>query len=122
MGSEHPRTNSGQDAIISLCARIEACSIRPRARIAKWLDANPIAAAANASLQDVVHAKLASDLAYVDRLSLVLQGGVVGDDEEIGEPRQLRNDILGNAVGKIVLSLVAARVVQGQHGDRRPVG
>src|SRR5215470_7408875 len=85
-------------------------------------DANPITAAANAPLQDVVHAKLAADLAYVDRLSLVLQGGVVGDDEEFGEPGQLRSDILGDAVRKIVLVLVAAGVVQGQHGDRRPVG
>src|SRR5262245_48653787 len=61
-------------------------------------DANPVARSANAALQDVAHAKLAADLAYVDCLSLVLQGGIVGDDEELGEPRQLRNDILRNAV------------------------
>src|SRR5437660_2984068 len=61
-------------------------------------DANPVTVAANASPQDIAHAKIASDLAYVDRLSLVLQGGIVGDDEQLGEPRQLRNDILGNAV------------------------
>src|SRR5262245_8048190 len=84
--------------------------------------ANSTSAAANASLQDVVHAKLASDLAYVDRLSLVLQRGVVGDDEQLGETRQLRNDVLGNAVRKIVLFSVAAGVVQGQHCDRGPVG
>src|SRR5262245_29547330 len=76
-------------------------------------DSYSVTAAANTSLQDVVHAKLASDLAYVDRLSLVLKGGVVGDDEEIGKPRQLRNDILANAVRKIVLFLVAAGIVQG---------
>ena len=78
--------------------------------------------ATNAALQNVAHAKLAADLAHVDRLALVLEGGIAGDDEQLGEPRQLGKDILGNAVGEIVLALVAAEVVERQHGDRRPVG
>src|SRR5262245_24205465 len=85
-------------------------------------DSNSVTAAANAALQDVAYAKLASDLAYVDRLALVLEGGVVRDDEEIGKSGQLRDDIVGNAVSKIVLFPVAADVVQGQHGNRRSAG
>ena len=78
--------------------------------------------AANAALQDVAHAEIASDLAHVGRLALVLEGGIAGDDEQLGEPRQLGDDIVGNAVAEIVLVLVAAQVVERQHGDRRPVG
>src|SRR5215831_15600653 len=75
-------------------------------------DADAVATTANAALQDVAHAKLPRYLAHVGRLPLVLEGRVAGDDEQVGEPRQLGYDVVGDAVAEIVLLPVAADVFE----------
>src|SRR5262245_47361177 len=75
-------------------------------------DADPVASATNATLQNVAYAEFSSDLAYVYRLAPVLERGIAGDDEQLGEPRQLGDDIVGNAAAEIVLALVAIEVVE----------
>ena len=85
-------------------------------------DADAVAGAANAALQHVAHAKLAPDLPHVDGLALVPEAGVAGDDEQLGEPRQLRDDVLGDAVAEVFLIRVATHAGEGENGDRRPFG
>jgi len=72
----------------------------------------------DAALQHVACAQLPPDLPDINRLALVLEGGIARDDHELGEPRQLRCNVLSNAVAEIVLLRVAAEVGEGQHRDR----
>src|SRR5262245_26508104 len=83
---------------------------------------NRTAAAANASFQDATHAELSAHLPHVDRFALILEGGVAGDDKELRKPRQLRNDIFGDAVAEVALLRIAAKISEWQHGDRRSIG
>ena len=85
-------------------------------------DADAVAGAANAALQHVARAKLAPDLPHVDGLALVPEARVAGDDEQLGEPRQLGDDVLGDAVAEVFLIRVAAHAGKGENGDRRPFG
>src|SRR5262245_39740920 len=73
-------------------------------------DTNPITTAANASFQDVTHAEFSAHLPHVDRLALVLEGGVAGDDKELRKPRQLRNDVFDDTIREILLLGIAAHV------------
>ena len=43
--------------------------------------ANAVAGTPYAALQHIAHAQFASDLADVDRLALVLEAGIAGDDK-----------------------------------------
>ena len=81
-------------------------------------DADPLAGRPDAALEHVAHAELARDLPHVDRLALVDEARVAGDDEEPAQARERRDDVLGDAVGEIVLLGVAAHVGEGQDGDR----
>src|SRR5262249_28491547 len=73
------------------------------------IDADAIAAPSDAAFQDVTCPELLSDLPHVDHLSLVLERGVPGDHQKLGKPRQLRDDVFGNAVAEILLLRAAAR-------------
>ena len=84
-------------------------------------NAHPIAAAANAALDDVADAELARDLVDVGAAALVDKRGVARDDEEPPQLGQRGDDVLADPVGKIILGLVAAHVDEGQHGDAGPV-
>jgi hypothetical protein len=81
-----------------------------------------LAAAPHAAFDHVAHAELAADLRDVDRRAAKHEGGVAGDDEQQAEARQLGDDVLGDAVGEVVLLRVARHVGEGQHRDRRLVG
>ena len=48
----------------------------------------------------------------------VLERRVAGDHEQGAEARQLRDDVVGDAVAEILLFGVAAHVGERQHGDR----
>ena len=67
-------------------------------------DADAIAGAADAAFEDVTDAKLATDLPDVRRLAFVLEARVAGDDEQLGEARQLGDDVFGDAVAEVVLA------------------
>ena len=82
-------------------------------------DANAVPGFAHAAFEHVAHAKFAADLAHVDRLALVGERRVARDDEQPARSRQRRDDILGDAVGEILLLRIAAHVLEGQHRDRR---
>ena len=85
-------------------------------------NAQPLAAAAHAALQHVAHAKLARDLAHVDGAVLVDEGGVAGDDEQPSDVGKTGDQVLGEAIGEVVLIGIAAHIGEGQHRDRGTVG
>jgi hypothetical protein len=58
----------------------------------------------------------------VDSLAFVDEGRVSCDHEEPAQLRKRSDDILGNAVGKILLLRIATHVREGKHGDCRPIG
>ena len=81
-----------------------------------------LADAAHAAFEHVAHAEFAPDLLRVDRLALVGEGGVAGDDEAVGEMREVGGQVVGDAVGEIVLLLVAAQILERQDDDRETRG
>ena len=76
-------------------------------------DADTVARAANAALQHVAHPELAPDLPDVDGLALVLEARIAGDHKQLREPRQIGDDVFGDAVTEIVLARVTAHVGEG---------
>ena len=85
-------------------------------------DADAIASAANAAFEHVADAELATDLSDVGGLALVLEARIAGDDEQLGEARELGDDVFGDAVAEVFLAWVAAHVGEGKDGDRGLVG
>ena len=58
---------------------------------------------ANAALEHISHPKLSGDLAHVDRFALMGERRVASNDEEFVDVRQLRDEILGYAIGEELL-------------------
>ncbi|MNO51667.1 hypothetical protein D3C76_420660 [compost metagenome] len=71
-----------------------------------------------AALQQVAHAEVLGDLAHVHRLSLEGEGRVAGDDEQAGGPRQVGDQVFGQAVREGFLLGIVAEIHEGQHGYR----
>ena len=78
-------------------------------------DAQAVAGAAHRAFEHVAHPKLAPDPAHIDREPLVGEGGVARDHEDPWHMRQAGYDVLGDAIGEIVLFGVRRQVVEGQH-------
>ena len=105
-------------AVVALSPQMVArCSLDELGR-----DTHPIACLANAALDDIGDAEFLSDFADIDRLPLVGERRVTGDDEQRAEPAQLGDDVLGNAVGEVFLLRITTHVRKWQHRDRRLVG
>src|SRR6185503_8079240 len=60
-------------------------------------------------------------LLHLNWLVLVGEYGVASDNVEAGDFRQVRNDVLRNAIGKILLFWITAHVEKGQHSYGRLV-
>ncbi len=74
---------------------------------------------AHAAFKHISHTQLAPDLFHVNGTPLVGKTRIAGDDEQPAHARQRRYDLLHDAVGEILLLLVAAQILEGKHGDRR---
>ena len=85
-------------------------------------DAQPLAGAAHAAFEHVADAELARDLFHVDRTVLVDERRVAGDDEQPADAGEPGDQVLGNAVGKILLIGIAAHIGERQDRDRGTVG
>ena len=85
-------------------------------------NSQPTAAAAHAAFQHIAHAKLARDLAHVDRAALVDERRVASDDEQPADVGQAGDQILGDAVGEMILIGIVAHVGERQHRDRGTIG
>jgi hypothetical protein len=84
-------------------------------------DAHALACLAHRAFEDVADAEFASDLLHIDRLALVGEAGVAGDDEEPADPRQRGDDLLDHTVDKIFLLGIAAHIGEREYRDRRLV-
>src|SRR5215510_1381118 len=97
--------------------------MRTRRRVNKLAgDANTVATSAHAAFQDVAHAQFASNLLDVDGPSLVRKARIASDDEQAGETGQSGDDLLHNAVSKVLLLDVSAHILERQDSDGRFVG
>ena len=85
-------------------------------------DPQPLAGAAHAALEDVAHAQFPGHLPDVDRAALVGERRIARDYREGLEAAERRDDVLDNAIGKIVLLDIGADVLERQHRDRRRIG
>ena len=79
---------------------------------------HPVADLPDAALEDIAYAQLAADLFHIDRLPFVRERRVARDDEEPAQPRQRGDDVLGDAVGEVLLLGVSAHVDERKDGDR----
>ena len=72
-------------------------------------------AALHAAFEDVAHAQFLCHLLHVDRLALVGEGRIAGDDEEPRQSRDRRRDLLDHAVDEIFLLGISGHVLEWQH-------
>ena len=96
--------------------------IGPDLRIARCFDQlcgqpHPIARTAHAAFEDVRDIEVARQRRCRNGAALVGEGGVARDDRERRDPAQIGDDVLGDAVGEILLFLVAAHVDEWQDQD-----
>ena len=80
---------------------------------------NPSARFAHAPLQHVADAEVTADLLNADRLVLIGHDRVAGDHAKLLEAGQLGDQVLGDAVGEVLLLGIAAKVREREHSDRR---
>lgn len=78
-------------------------------------DAQTIATTTNGALDHIGDPELGSHFADIDETTLVGEGRLAGDDEEIANARQRRGDLLDDAIDEIVV-LLAAQIVE-RHDD-----
>ena len=85
-------------------------------------DADSIPGLAHAAFKHVPDIKFASDLAHIHRATLVDKRRIARDHPQTREFRQRGDDVLDQAVGKVVLLRIAGHVRKRQYCDRRHGG
>src|SRR5271166_5486393 len=83
------------------------------------IDAYLATRATDASFQHIAHAELTADLLRIYRLVSIGKGSIARDHEHVGEPRQIGREVVGDPIGKILLTPVLAEIREGQHNDRQ---
>jgi len=121
--------DAGRDLVLKLENILERAvePVGPEMRASGCVDqlcsnTHPAAGLAHRSFEDVAHAEFARDLLHINRLALVGEGRIAGDDKEPADARQRRNDLLDHAICEIFLLGVAAHIGKRHYRDRRPVG
>ena len=84
-------------------------------------DADALARGPHAPFEEITHTEILRDLPHVDRFALVDEARIASDDEQPTQPRQRRDDVLGDAVREEFLLWIAAEVGERQDRDGRPV-
>ena len=85
-------------------------------------DAHPVSGLAHAALDDIGDAERAANVLDLRRLALVMERRCAADHEQRAESDELGDDLVGDAVGEIVLLRVVREIGERQHGDRGLVG
>src|SRR5262249_39311591 len=67
------------------------------------VDAYLVAGASDAAFEHVANLQLPPDLLRLDRLALVGEGRIAGDDKTVLDARQVGGQVLGNAVSQVLL-------------------
>jgi hypothetical protein len=101
-------------------------AIRPDMRAALRIDelnvySNLVGRPADAAFEDVPDTKLPANLSRIGGFALKGEGRVASDHKASGNPRQIRCQIVGDAVGEIFLIGIAGQVRKGEddHGQAR---
>src|SRR5215472_17418136 len=81
-------------------------------------DSHLRACLANRTLEQIANSQFAPDLFHIDRMALVGEARIAGDDKEPRDPGQRGDDLLDHSVDKIFLLRVTAHVLERQHRDR----
>ena len=69
-----------------------------------------------AAFDHVADAQFFSDLPDIDSLALVSEGGTAGDNHQVREARERRNDVFGHAITQIAKVLVGAQIIERKNG------
>ena len=78
------------------------------------VDAQAASAALDAAFENIANVELAPDLLGVDGLALVGEGSVARDDESIGDARKVGGQAFRDAVDKMLVLGVAAKICERQ--------
>ena len=81
------------------------------------VDAHPVLIALHRAFEHVAHAQLLADRLGVDALALVGEGRVAGDHEAVADAREVGGQVVGDAVGEIILARIAGEIGEGQHHE-----
>ena len=84
------------------------------------IEPHSLAGVLHAAFKDVSHAKLATDLADVDRLALVGESAAARDHKDTRTAREIGYQRFRDAVDKGIVLRAAADVEEGQNHDREP--
>ena len=131
LGGVEPRLDRGDDALGDLVLQGEevrhvgVVAMGPDLQAGRGVaqlgpDPEVLPRAPDAAVEHVAHAEVAADLLRVDRLAAVGERRGAGRDEQPPQAREAGDDVLGEALGEILLAGVLAEVGEGQHGDRGP--
>src|SRR5271154_7346265 len=107
------REHVGETAIVALCPDVAAGGDV----VELGGDAYAIAALSHAALDEVTDAEFGCDLLHVRGLALIDERRISRDNEEPAQLRQCGDDVLTDAIGKILLFQVAAHVCERKHRD-----
>jgi hypothetical protein len=82
------------------------------------VDANAVAGAADAALEQVTGIQQASDLGRRGIRALEREARRFGDDEQVRESAECRNDVLGDSVAEVILVAIVGEILERQDRDR----
>src|SRR6202035_783041 len=104
--------------------KIAIKALGPDVRAARGIDeltsnAHSVARLADAAFQHVAHAEFAADLLHVDWLAFVGKARIAGDNMQFRQLRKVGDDVLTDAVGKVLLLRVSAHVVESKDRNGR---
>ena len=85
-------------------------------------DADAVAGADDGAFDDGVDVELAGDVGKWAAGALVGHDGGAGDDAKVGDTGELGDELVGHAVGEVLLGGVAGEVVEGEDGERADGG
>src|SRR5262245_53400851 len=81
-------------------------------------DSHPVAVLADAAFDHVADAEVLSNLPHIDSLALVSEGGAAGDNHQVREVRERRDDVFGDPITQITKVLVGAEIIKWENGYR----
>ena len=85
-------------------------------------DADPVAGADDGAFDDGVDVELASNVGEWAMRALVGHDGGSGDDAKVGDTGELSDELVGHAVGEVLLAWVAGEVLKRKNGNRADGG
>jgi hypothetical protein len=86
------------------------------------IDPHAVLISLDRPFEHISNAEFLADLLGVDALALVSEGRVAGDDETVLDARKFGGEILGHAVGEIILTRIPGEIGERKHDNRKMGG